>query len=68
MFLKVHVTVSGYRAVVCGMDPVCCESNSWMEAAHIQKLERGSNQPFYQVISLLVVQYRYTMEFHGTFQ
>ncbi|XP_056164767.1 clp protease adapter protein ClpF, chloroplastic isoform X1 [Syzygium oleosum] len=47
---KVKHKVFGYRAVVCGMDPVCCESNSWMEAAQIQKLDRGSNQPFYQVL------------------
>lgn len=47
---KVKHKVFGYRAVVCGMDPVCCESNSWMEAAQIQKLARGSNQPFYQVL------------------
>ncbi|KAF8117586.1 hypothetical protein N665_0009s0106 [Sinapis alba] len=40
----------GYRAVVCGMDPVCCESSSWMEAAEVEKLPRGSNQPFYQVL------------------
>ena len=40
----------GYRAVVCGMDPVCCESSSWMEAAGVEKLPRGSNQPFYQVL------------------
>ncbi|CAK7326163.1 unnamed protein product [Dovyalis caffra] len=38
-----------YRAVVCGMDPVCCESSSWMETAHVEKLARGSSQPFYQV-------------------
>ncbi|KAM7484405.1 hypothetical protein LguiA_000414 [Lonicera macranthoides] len=40
----------GYRAVVCGMDPVCCESSSWMENAHVEKLTRGPNQPFYQVL------------------
>ncbi|XP_061991955.1 clp protease adapter protein ClpF, chloroplastic [Rosa rugosa] len=40
----------GYRAVVCGMDPVCCESSSWMETAQVEKLSRGSNQPFYQVL------------------
>ncbi|VVA34168.1 PREDICTED: DNA-binding [Prunus dulcis] len=40
----------GYRAVVCGMDPVCCESSSWMETAQVEKLHRGSNQPFYQVL------------------
>ncbi|CAN8266645.1 unnamed protein product [Cochlearia groenlandica] len=40
----------GYRAIVCGMDPVCCESSSWMESAEVEKLPRGSNQPFYQVL------------------
>jgi len=42
----------GYRAVVCGMDPICSESSSWMEAAEVEKLPRGSNQPFYQVLVL----------------
>lgn len=32
------------------MDPVCCESSSWMEIAQVEKLSRGSNQPFYQVL------------------
>ncbi|WOL10461.1 hypothetical protein Cni_G19216 [Canna indica] len=40
----------GYRAVICGMDPVCCESSSWMEIANVDKLIQGSNQPFYQVL------------------
>ena len=39
----------GYQAVVCGMDPVCCESSSWRDIARIDKLSRGPNQPFYQV-------------------
>jgi hypothetical protein len=39
----------GYQAVVCGMDPICCESSSWMETAQVEKLARGSSQPFYQV-------------------
>ncbi|CAN1794170.1 Clp protease adapter protein ClpF, chloroplastic [Linum perenne] len=47
---KVKHKIFGYRAVICGMDPVCCESSSWMEAAQIQKLDRGPNQPFYQVL------------------
>ncbi|XVF43189.1 hypothetical protein PTKIN_Ptkin02bG0020500 [Pterospermum kingtungense] len=47
---KVQHKIFGYRAVVCGMDPVCCESSSWMEAAQVEKLSRGSNQPFYQVL------------------
>ncbi|URD86932.1 Amino acid kinase family [Musa troglodytarum] len=40
----------GYRAVICGMDPVCCESSSWMQIAHVDKLLQGRNQPFYQVL------------------
>ncbi|XVE53162.1 hypothetical protein DITRI_Ditri02bG0181800 [Diplodiscus trichospermus] len=47
---KVQHKNFGYRAVVCGMDPVCCESSSWMEVAQVEKLSRGSNQPFYQVL------------------
>jgi hemimethylated DNA binding protein len=35
--------------VICGMDPVCCESKSWMETANVEKLSKGPNQPFYQV-------------------
>jgi hemimethylated DNA binding protein len=34
--------------VICGMDPVCCESKSWMETANVEKLSKGPNQPFYQ--------------------
>ncbi|KAG0472391.1 hypothetical protein HPP92_016937 [Vanilla planifolia] len=47
---KVWHKVFGYRAVICGMDPVCCESSSWMEIANVDKLSRGPNQPFYQVL------------------
>ncbi|XP_065860538.1 clp protease adapter protein ClpF, chloroplastic [Euphorbia lathyris] len=47
---KVTHKIFGYRAVVCGMDPVCCESTSWMETAQVEKLPRGSSQPFYQVL------------------
>ncbi|XLS81796.1 hypothetical protein HN51_047627, partial [Arachis hypogaea] len=39
---------ASYRAVIVGMDPVCCESTSWMENAQVKKLSRGSTQPFYQ--------------------
>ncbi|XP_034700065.1 clp protease adapter protein ClpF, chloroplastic isoform X2 [Vitis riparia] len=45
---KVRHKVFGYSAVICGMDPVCCESSSWRESARVDKLTRGSNQPFYQ--------------------
>ncbi|XP_021910291.1 clp protease adapter protein ClpF, chloroplastic isoform X1 [Carica papaya] len=47
---KVRHKIFGYRAVICGMDPVCNESSSWMEIAQVEKLARGSNQPFYQVL------------------
>ncbi|WCJ22155.1 Clp protease adapter protein ClpF chloroplastic [Euphorbia peplus] len=47
---KVTHKIFGYRAVVCGMDPVCCESTSWMETAQVEKLPRGASQPFYQVL------------------
>ncbi|XP_043704965.1 clp protease adapter protein ClpF, chloroplastic isoform X1 [Telopea speciosissima] len=47
---KVKHKIFGYQAVVCGMDPLCCESSSWMETARIEKLRHGSNQPFYQVL------------------
>ncbi|KAJ1698312.1 hypothetical protein LUZ63_006824 [Rhynchospora breviuscula] len=47
---QVQHKVFGYRGVICGMDPVCCESKSWMEKANIDKLSRGPNQPFYQVL------------------
>ncbi|XP_022735306.1 clp protease adapter protein ClpF, chloroplastic [Durio zibethinus] len=47
---KVQHKIFGYRAVVCGMDPVCCESSSWMEAAQVEKLSSGPSQPFYQVL------------------
>eukprot|EP00250_Pteridium_aquilinum_P013114 c21137_g1_i1 orf=394-1674(-) len=40
----------GYRGVVCGMDPLCSESDSWCSSALIQQLSRGKNQPFYQVL------------------
>ena len=53
MKVRAHVVFSGYQAVVCGMDPVCCESSSWMETAQVEKLPRGSNQPFYQVNYLM---------------
>ncbi|XP_047957319.1 clp protease adapter protein ClpF, chloroplastic-like isoform X1 [Salvia hispanica] len=47
---KIFVCIIGYRAVICGMDPVCCESKSWIEGANIDKLTRGPDQPFYQVL------------------
>jgi len=47
---KVRHAIFGYRAVICGMDPLCCESSSWIENANVDKLSRGRNQPFYQVL------------------
>lgn len=47
---KVRHRVIGYRGVVCGMDPVCCESDQWAETAGVDELPRGRNQPFYQVL------------------
>ncbi|KAK4263537.1 hypothetical protein QN277_028932 [Acacia crassicarpa] len=47
---KVKHRLFGYRAVICGMDPICCESSSWRETAQVNKLSRGSTQPFYQVL------------------
>ncbi|XP_061369719.1 clp protease adapter protein ClpF, chloroplastic [Gastrolobium bilobum] len=47
---KVRHKIFRYKAVICGMDPVCCESSSWMENAQVKKLSRGSTQPFYQVL------------------
>ncbi|WVZ68724.1 hypothetical protein U9M48_017628 [Paspalum notatum var. saurae] len=47
---KVRHKVHGYRGVICGMDPVCCESKSWMVTANVEKLSKGPNQPFYQVL------------------
>ncbi|KAG8366416.1 hypothetical protein BUALT_Bualt17G0077400 [Buddleja alternifolia] len=47
---KVTHKIFGYRAVICGMDPVCCESKSWMDGANVGKLTHGPDQPFYQVL------------------
>ncbi|KAK6157899.1 hypothetical protein DH2020_012147 [Rehmannia glutinosa] len=46
---KVKHKIFGYRAVICGMDPVCCESKSWIDGANVEKLTRGPDQPFYQL-------------------
>lgn len=47
---KVRHKIFGYWGVICGMDPVCCESSAWMETANVASLSNGSNQPFYQVL------------------
>lgn len=49
LLLKAWFGILGYRAVICGMDPVCCESKSWIDGANVDKLTRGPDQPFYQV-------------------
>ena len=49
LFCLLISPAEGYRAVICGMDPVCCESKSWMVTANVEKLSKGPNQPFYQV-------------------
>ncbi|KAJ3696166.1 hypothetical protein LUZ60_001543 [Juncus effusus] len=47
---RVKHRIFGYKGVICGMDPVCTESKTWMENAKINKLSKGPNQPFYQVL------------------
>ncbi|KAL2922529.1 Clp protease adapter protein ClpF chloroplastic [Bienertia sinuspersici] len=47
---KVRHKIFGYVGVVCGMNPVCCESSAWMETANVASLSNGSNQPFYQIL------------------
>jgi hemimethylated DNA binding protein len=47
---KIRHKIHGYRGVVCGMDPLCCESSNWADAAGVNELPRGPNQPFYQVL------------------
>ncbi|EPS63974.1 hypothetical protein M569_10809, partial [Genlisea aurea] len=47
---KVKHKKFGYEAVICGMDPLCCESKSWMDTANVSNLARGPDQPFYQVL------------------
>lgn len=42
---------AGYRGVVCGMDPNCCESEAWMESADRASWTRGPEQPFYLVLA-----------------
>ncbi|XP_052185585.1 clp protease adapter protein ClpF, chloroplastic isoform X1 [Diospyros lotus] len=47
---RVKHKLFGYQGIICGMDPVCCESSSWKEIAQVDKLSRGPDQPFYQVL------------------
>jgi hypothetical protein len=53
---KVRHRVYGYRGVVCGMDPLCCESAACAESVGVDQLPRGRNQPFYQVLYILSTQ------------
>eukprot|EP00850_Spirogloea_muscicola_P008479 SM000045S16224 [mRNA] locus=s45:295652:298329:- [translate_table: standard] len=39
-----------YRGVICGMESMCCESDTWAESAEVDRLPRGRCQPFYQVL------------------
>uniref|UniRef100_A0A0E0EII7 Hemimethylated DNA-binding domain-containing protein n=1 Tax=Oryza meridionalis TaxID=40149 RepID=A0A0E0EII7_9ORYZ len=56
---KVRHKVHGYRAVICGMDHVCCESKSWMETANVENLSKGPNQPFYQLQKKILQRLKY---------
>ncbi|XP_052185586.1 clp protease adapter protein ClpF, chloroplastic isoform X2 [Diospyros lotus] len=47
---RVKHKLFGYQGIICGMDPVCCESSSWKEIAQVDKLSRGPDQPFYQLL------------------
>ncbi|KAL2652713.1 hypothetical protein R1flu_020841 [Riccia fluitans] len=47
---RVKHTVYGYQGIICGMDPRCCESEEWADAAGAKQLARGQNQPFYQIL------------------
>lgn len=47
---KIRHARLGYRGVICGMDWQCIESPDWMEKNSVDALERGRQQPFYQVL------------------
>lgn len=32
------------------MDPVCCETEEWMDSVGVKDFPRGPSQPFYQVL------------------
>ncbi|GFR46804.1 hypothetical protein Agub_g8437, partial [Astrephomene gubernaculifera] len=40
----------GYRGVVVGWDPACCESEDWAVQAKVEALRRGTRQPFYHLL------------------
>ncbi|KAI8477009.1 MAG: hypothetical protein J3K34DRAFT_498324 [Monoraphidium minutum] len=41
---------SGFRGVVVGWDPACCEDEEWVGRSGAAKLEGGLQQPFYHVL------------------
>eukprot|EP00854_Cymbomonas_tetramitiformis_P002145 gene2145-2848_t len=43
-------TEDSWRGVVCGFDPMCCESDSWVKETKADAMARGLKQPFYQVL------------------
>jgi len=47
---KVDHSTAGYRGVVCGFDPVCCEGEEWAEKVGAAALPKGLQQPYYQVL------------------
>ncbi|KAL3684536.1 hypothetical protein R1sor_002558 [Riccia sorocarpa] len=47
---RIKHNVYGYQGIICGMDPRCCESEEWADAAGVKQLARGPNQPFYQIL------------------
>lgn len=47
---KIRHARLGYRGVICGMDWQCFESSEWMEKNGVDKLQRGRQQPFYQLL------------------
>lgn len=40
----------GYRAVICGYDPVCKASPAWVKATGADRLPHGIAQPFYHTL------------------
>ena len=40
----------GYHCVIYGWDPACRATHSWVRQMGVNKLQRGVNQPFYNVL------------------
>jgi F-box protein 21 len=40
----------GYTGAIVGWDPVCSESEDWIEQMQVDRLYRGRTQPFYRVV------------------